>query len=146
MMTTAEIRRIWNALTVSSLRRQYHTARPPACVTLSRKWADDPRKDLRFERTSRSVTKYIAVLTARARLDYNDIPLSDALLLASIREDIDTLETCGNAAVIAQSPLSSSLTDIRSTEGLAIIASLSESIQQRIANIEKKGDFAERYF
>jgi capsular polysaccharide biosynthesis protein len=66
------------------------------------------------------------------------IPLSDALLLTSIRNDIDTLKTCGSADVIFQSPSTTSFTDISSKEGLAIIASLSESLQQRIANIEKE--------
>jgi uncharacterized protein involved in exopolysaccharide biosynthesis len=66
------------------------------------------------------------------------IPLSDALLLTSIRNDIDTLKTCGSTDVIFQSPSTTSFTDISSTEGLAILASLSESLQQRIANIEQE--------
>jgi len=62
------------------------------------------------------------------------LSLSDALLLASIRQDIDTLETCGSAGVILQSPSLTLFNGISSTQGLAIIDSLNENLQQRIAN------------
>ena len=72
----------------------------------------------------------------KEKLTESDEPvtLSDALLLASIRQDIDTLETCGSAGVILQSPSPTLFNGISSTQGLAVITSLNENLQQRIAN------------
>ena len=65
------------------------------------------------------------------------VSLSDALLLASIRQDIDTLETCGSAGVILQSPSPTLFNGISSTQGLAVITSLNKNLQQRIKNSEQ---------
>lgn len=60
------------------------------------------------------------------------LSLSEALLLVSIEQDIDSLETCGSAPFILQPASPMLFTDLSSSRGLDVINSLYQNLQQRI--------------
>jgi len=68
------------------------------------------------------------------------LSLSDALLLVSIEQDIDALETCDKAQVILQPASPMLFTGLSSSRGLEVIASLRQNLQQRIAHTQSEQD------
>ncbi|MDP1624583.1 MAG: Wzz/FepE/Etk N-terminal domain-containing protein [bacterium] len=76
------------------------------------------------------------------RLVQSDDPLSlsDAILLVSIQQDLDSLETCGNPGTILQSSSPLLFTGLSSSRGMEVITGMHKSLQQRIANSQNEQD------
>ncbi len=68
------------------------------------------------------------------------LSLSDAVLLVSIQQDIDSLETCGSAGTILQSSSPLLFTGLSSSRGIEVVAGMRKSLQQRIANSQNEQD------
>ncbi|MCJ7723947.1 MAG: Wzz/FepE/Etk N-terminal domain-containing protein, partial [Anaerolineales bacterium] len=96
-----------------------------------------------LERRARAANAFLQRLAdLETSLVQSDAPLtlSEAILLVSIEQDIDALETCGSAPVILQ-PASPMLFNGLSTSiGLEVIASLRQNLQQRITHTQGEQD------
>ena len=96
-----------------------------------------------LERRARAANAFLQRLKdLETSLVQSDAPLtlSEAILLVSIEQDIDALETCGSAPVILQ-PASPMLFNGLSTSiGLEVIASLRQNLQQRITHTQGEQD------
>ena len=95
-----------------------------------------------LERRARAANDFLQRLAGlETSLVQSDAPLSlsEAILLVSIEQDIDTLETCGSAGsapVILQPASTTLFTGISTSLGLEVIASLRQNLQQRITHTQ----------
>lgn len=64
--------------------------------------------------------------------------LAESILLASLQQDIDLLETCGGSAPILQASSPLLFNGISAKHGRAIVAALKENLEQRIADTKQE--------
>jgi capsular polysaccharide biosynthesis protein len=81
--------------------------------------------------------------TRLAQSDAGLLSLSDAVLLASIQQDIDSLETCDRPGAILQSSSPLLFTGLSLSQGMEVIASMRDILQQRIADSQNGQESAQ---
>ncbi len=87
-------------------------------------------------RAANALLRRLGDLETRLVQSDDPLSLSDALLLVSIQQDIDSLEICGSSGTILQSSSPMLFAGISSTRGLEVIAGYRQSLEQRIANTQ----------
>lgn len=89
-------------------------------------------------RAATAISDRLDGLAAELDRSSQTISLSNALVLASIQQDIETLETCGGdgAAILASSPLQ--FQELTNAGASNIAAGLSENLQQRISATQEE--------